>query len=694
VANLSEELKRRKVFKVGGAYLVVAWLAIQGASIGFPAFDAPPWVLRVFILVALIGFQVAVVMAWVFESTPEGIAFDPVRKGTKRVVLVAVVLCALALGWYFKGQPAFRATDTSASVGAAVSRDDDKDGKSRLTAAPTISDQSIAVLPFENLSADPDNAFFATGIQDEILTSLAKVGGLKVISRTSTIKYGAKPENLQQIGKELGVANILEGSVQRSGDTVRVNVQLIDARTDQHRWAETYDRPLANVFKVQSEVAETIAGELNTKLSSAEQAALAKPPTTNARAYEHYLRGLALFLETSSYSKETSYATIREFEAAVKEDPNFTLAWAYLTVQDTWYYFTGFAPTKQQLDKARDALAHAEALDPQLKEVRAARASYLYYGLQDFKGALAITRKLNAEFPNDARAWYYTGLLSRRLGDFDGAIAAFEQCRRLGPNDYSCIGELSVVLWTIQRYPEALRVIESAEALQPGDPAMLALKLHSLWATQGLPAGARMLAALKVDNAGITGLRAQQAEYERDDTRAEALYRKALADYRSDEFSPAVFAGYVPLTLEWRLRLAALHQRHGDAAAAATLYGAIVAEADKQLHAAVNPYVQAAWHAARGIALAGLGRKAEAVAEGERAIAIIPLGKDAFEGPYWPVYLARIHAMNGEAGPALALLRKNVDARMGIDPPGILRLDPLWDPIRKDPGFVALLARQ
>ena len=683
--SLFKELKRRKVFKVGAAYLVVAWLAVQGASIGFPAFDAPPWALRVFILVALLGFPVAVVLAWVFETTPDGLQFDPVRKGTKRVVGVGVLLVVIALGWYFKGQPAYRDDDVFARPGEKVLPIVDS------LPPPPASEQSIAVLPFENLSADPDNAFFATGIQDEILTSLAKVGGLKVISRTSTIKYGAKPDNLQKIGRELGVAYILEGSVQRSGDTVRVNVQLIDARSDQHRWAETYDRPLANVFKVQSEVAETIAGELNTKLSSAEQAALAKPPTTNPRAYEHYLRGLALFLQTSSYSKEESSASIREFEAAVKEDPDFTLAWAYLATQDTWYYFTGFAPTKEQLEKAREALDRAEALDPTLKEVRVARSSYLYYGLQDFKGALAITRKLNVDFPNDGRSWYQTGLLSRRLGDFEGAIAAFVHARKLSPNDYAAISEYAVLLWTIQRYPEALRAFEPALDLNPGDPAMLGLKLHTLWATQGLRAGAEMLAALKVDSAAVSGLRAQQAEYERDDSRAEILYRKAIADYDSEQVSPAAFAGYVPLRVEWRLRLAGLLQRRGDPAGAAKLYREVMDESDKELRTAANPYVQAAWHAVRGLALAGLGRKVDAVAEGQRAVTLIPTSKDAFEGPYWPVYLSRIHAMNGEATPAVDLLRGLVAAQMGADPPGLLRVDPIWDPIRKDAGFGDLL---
>jgi TolB-like protein len=682
--NLVEELKRRKVFKVGAAYLIVAWLAVQGASIGFPAFDAPPWALRIFILVALLGFPVAVVMAWVFEQTPEGMKFDPVKAGTKRIIAIAIALVALAVGWYLKGQPSFRA-ENAAPVGAAFSRD-----QSRPKAAPTVSDQSIAVLPFENLSADPDNAFFATGIQDEILTSLAKVGGLKVISRTSTIKYGAKPENLQQIARELGVANILEGSVQRTGGTVRVNVQLIDARTDQHRWAETYDRKLADVFAVQSEVAQTIAKALNANLTQAEQVALAKPPSTNAKAYEHYLRGLSLTLLAPNYARDSTDMAIKEFEQAVALDPDFTLAWSYLAFQDTWYYFTGFDPSKKRLAKALHDVERAEALDPKLPQVRAARAWYMYYGQQDFKGALAITRQITQDVPNDARAWYTTGLLSRRLGDINGAVAAFQRGRELSPNDYSVISEMAVTLWNAQRYPEALAAINSSLDINSSDPAMLSLKLNTLWATEGLSAGARMLAALKINSAASTGLRALQAEFERDDARAATLYQRAMADYTTDDFWPISFAGYTPLTLEWRLRLAMIKQRQGDAAGAKKLYQSVVDEADAKLSAAENPYVLAAWSAARGMALAGLGRKAEAVTAGERAVALVPISKDGFEGPAWPAYLARIHAMNGEAAPAAALLKAELASHLGVDSVAVVRLDPIWDKIRDHPDFAKL----
>ena len=231
--NFFAELKRRKVFRVGAAYLVAAWLVVQAASIGFPAFDAPPWVLRIFILVALLGFPIAVVMAWVFDLTPEGVKLDADPSGSKRLFAVAALLIVLALGWYFYGQPSYRKGDVT---------------------TPSIADKkSIAVLPFDNLSRDPDNAYFCEGVQDEILTRLAKVADLKVISRTSTQHFKSTPDNLPQIAKQLGVAHILEGSVQKAGEEVRVNVQLINALTDAHLWADTYDRKLTDIFAVESD---------------------------------------------------------------------------------------------------------------------------------------------------------------------------------------------------------------------------------------------------------------------------------------------------------------------------------------------------------------------------------------------------------------------------------------------------------
>ena len=682
--NLFDELKRRKVFKVGAAYLVVAWLAVQAASIAFPAFDAPPWVLRVFILIALLGFPLAVVMAWVFEATPEGMRLDPATKGTKRIVVVAIALSVLALGWYFRGQPAFRAGEAPTPVAATTP------ATAPAPTAPAISDQSIAVLPFENLSADPDNAFFATGIQDEILTSLAKVGGLKVISRTSTIKYGAKPPNLGQIARELGVANILEGSVQRVGNSVRVNVQLIDARTDQHRWAETYDRDLKDVFGVQSEVAKTIAAALKTSLSAAEKAALSTAPTKNEKAYEHYLRGRAMILTAPTYQRKPVEDSIREMEAAVALDPKFVLAWSDLVFQHVWLYFAGLEPTAAQLAKARHARDRAVALAPDAPETDAARAWYLYYGELKFAEALAYARRIQAARPNDARAHYLGAILNRRLGNWAAAEADFRRGRDLSPNDYTIVSELALTLYYQRRYAETLPLLNAALELQPDDSAMLSIKLPTLWNLEGVAGGTRMMAALKSQTAGAIALRAHQAEFERDDARALALYRQSVAMPESGDFWPADFGGYVPASVITRLRLAGVEKRV-DPAAAQQRYRALVTDADAALLASDSRYTTAGWHAVRGLALAGLGQKAEAVAAGKRAMALVPEGSDALEWAAWPSYLARIHAMNGEAKEAVALLRKEMAVVGGLDSVGVAKVDPVWDFVRKDAEFLRLI---
>jgi TolB-like protein len=672
--DLIEELKRRKVFKVGAAYLVVAWLAVQAASIGLPAYDAPPWVLRVFILIALLGFPVAVVMAWVFEATPDGMQLDPVRKGTKRVVAVAVVLVVLAVAWYVKGQPAYRANESA----------------SRPKAAPAVSEQSIAVLPFENLSADPDNAFFATGIQDEILTSLAKVGGLKVISRTSTIKYGAKPENLPQIARELGVAHILEGSVQRTRDQVRVNVQLIDARTDQHRWAETYDRSLADIFKVQSEVATAIADALKANLSASERAQLQTAPTRDPQAYEHYLRGRALILNSPTYQREPAERSIVELRAALAIDPNIIEAWTDLAFQEVWLYFSGLDTRPQTLARAREARDRAVALAPDSAEADRARAYVLYYGDLKFAEALQYARRAQATNPNDARMHYICAVLNRRLGRWEDAELDFRRARDLSPNDYANLSELALMLYYQRRFAEALPTMDAAAALQPEDTAILSIKLPTLWNLQGLAGAKAFTDAMGTSNASLLALRARQAQFERDDARALQLYRQSVAMPENGDFWPDDYGGYVPTSVDTRLRLAGLELRL-DPPAAEKRYRALIADADKGLAAGGSRYVNASWNTVRGTALAGLGKKAEAVAAGQRAMQLVTVDADKLDGPAFVSYLAHIHAMNGEAAEAVALLRVSTKTVGGLDTPVSLALDPVWDPIRNTPEFKSLL---
>ena len=330
IDNFFAELKRRKVFRVGAAYLVAAWLVVQAASIGFPAFDAPPWALRIIILVALLGFPIAVVMAWVFDLTPEGVKLDADTSGSKRLFAVAALLIVLALGWYFYGQPSFRKGDVT---------------------TPSIADKkSIAVLPFDNLSRDPDNAYFCEGVQDEILTRLAKVADLKVISRTSTQHFKSTPDNLPQIAKQLGVAHILEGSVQKAGEQVRVNVQLINALTDAHLWADTYDRKLTDIFAVESEIAKTIAETLQARLTGSEKSSIAKTPTVNSEAYELYLKGRFFWNKRTGDDLRRSVEYLKQ---AIAKDPGYALAYAGLADSYGLLRFYGGASRDESVVPAR-----------------------------------------------------------------------------------------------------------------------------------------------------------------------------------------------------------------------------------------------------------------------------------------------------------------------------------------------------
>src|SRR5437870_10855807 len=328
LGNFFAELKRRNVYKVAIAYGVVAWLLIQIATQVFPFFEIPYWVVRLVVLVIIIGFPIALIVAWAFELTPQGLKRTevadamPTRPSARRAwIYVVIIGGALALGLFFLG----RYTGLRRSEGTASA------------------EKSIAVLPFDNLSRDPDNAYFAEGIQDEILTRLAKIADLKVISRTSTQQYQSKPGNLSEIAKQLGVAHIVQGSVQKAADQVRVNVQLIQVASDSHLWADTYDRKLVDVFTVESEVAKAIAEALQAKLTGGEQLALAVKPTNNSEAYDAYLRGLAL--EVRASSPNDSEKVVGFYERSVQLDPAFALAWARLSRANAQVYFSGLDST-------------------------------------------------------------------------------------------------------------------------------------------------------------------------------------------------------------------------------------------------------------------------------------------------------------------------------------------------------------
>ena len=399
-ATFLTELKRRKVYRVAVAYAIVAWLLIQAASILFPTFEAPPWVMKVFVTAVILGFPVALILAWAFDLTPEGIrrseevaprelkASKPGSKWTA-IIIVAAVLAAALL--------AFQFVRTQRPPSAELPKQ---------TAPTAPLDKSVAVLPFENLSSDKENAFFAQGIQDEIITTLSKISGLRVISRTSTARYNSAPENLPETARQLRASNVLEGSVQKMGNRAHINVQLIQADTDAHLWAQSYDRQLTDIFSVEAEVAKSIADSLQATLSPQEKARVETKPTTNADAYVLYLRGRDYQTRPDNLLQDFRSA-INLYDQAIKLDPNFALAHARLSATTSNVYHF-YEPTETWKQKAHAEALESLRLQPNLGEGHLALGLYHYYMEGDYEAALRELGLAADALPNDGDVGLYT----------------------------------------------------------------------------------------------------------------------------------------------------------------------------------------------------------------------------------------------------------------------------------------------
>jgi TolB-like protein/Flp pilus assembly protein TadD len=454
--NFFAELKRRNVYKVAIAYGVVAWLLMQVASQIFPFFEIPNWAVRLVVLLLIIGFPVALILAWAFELTPEGIKraedVDLTKSTTRRTshkllwitAVVAIVAAALFVSGRFN---LFR--------------------PKRAAATAVASDKSIAVLPFDNLSRDPDNAYFAEGIQDEILARLSKIADLKVISRTSTQKYKSAPGNLREIAQQLGVSNILEGSVQKSADQVRVTVQLINALTDTHLWAEIYDRKLTDIFAVESDVAKTIAETLRARLTGAEESAIAARPTENSEAHELYLRGRYFFGKRGADNLKRA---IDYFNQAIAKDPNYAPAYAGIADSYAILSESPYESRADALNKARVAAEKALALDSKLAEAHVSRGLLFVEDLnlkaaeQEYQRAIELN-------PNYAFAHYLFGFdVLTPLGDFDHAISEMNRAVELDPFSGIINANLGWCYLCARRYPEAAAQFRKAAELDPNSP--------------------------------------------------------------------------------------------------------------------------------------------------------------------------------------------------------------------------------
>ena len=410
--NFFAELKRRNVYKVAVAYAVVAWLLIQAASIILPSFEAPAWLMKILIAALAIGFPIAVVLAWAFEITPQGIVraedVSPTESITKHTghkligvtVVLAVIAASLLAYQFLRSKSA--ATTTPSITSAPTST----------PASTPISEKSIAVLPFENLSDDKQNAFFTDGVQDEILTDLAKIADLKVISRTSVMQYkSGTPRNLREIAQQLGVAHLLEGSVQRAGGKVRVNAQLIDARTDVHQWAQSFDRDIADVFAIQSEIAKAIADQLQAKLSPSEKTAIERPPTSDVTAFDLYSRAKTLLLSLSFtvQAKPNLLQAVDLLDQALAHDPQFFLAYCQLAYGHANLYFQNLDRTPERRAQAEAAVQAAFRLRPDAGEAHLARAENFYRVDLDYSAALKELDTARRTLPNDPHVFELTG---------------------------------------------------------------------------------------------------------------------------------------------------------------------------------------------------------------------------------------------------------------------------------------------
>src|SRR5204862_2124075 len=410
-ATFLTELKRRKVYRVAVAYAIVAWLLIQAASILFPTFEAPTWVMKVFVTAVILGFPVALILAWAFEMTPEGIRREEEvadrepksrkagRKWTAIIVTAAVIATALL---------AFQFTRTRTAATTEFPKQ---------IAAPAASmNKSVAVLPFENLSSDKENAFFAQGIQDEIITTLSRIAGLRVISRTSTARYSSAPENLPEIARQLRVTNVLEGSVQKAGDRVHINVQLIQADNDAHLWAQSYDRQLMDIFGVEGEVAKSIADSLQATLSPQEKVRVETKPTTNADAYVLYLRGREYQTRPDNLLQDFKSA-MNLFDQAVELDSKFALARARLSATASLVYHF-YEPIETWKQKAQVEAFESLRLQQNLGEGHLALGLYHYYIEGDYDAALRELKLATEALPNDGDVVLYTAAVQRRAGHF------------------------------------------------------------------------------------------------------------------------------------------------------------------------------------------------------------------------------------------------------------------------------------
>ena len=645
------ELKRRKVFRVAVAYTVASWLLIQVATQVFPFFEIPAWAVRLVIVVLIIGFPIALVLSWIFDLTPRGI----------------------------------RRTDDEDNVVAHSPR--------LASSAAETPEKSIAVLPFENLGGDKEDDYFAAGVHDDILSNLARIADLKVISRTSVQQFKGETRNLREIARALGVAHVLEGTARRVGNRVRVNAQLIDARSDSHVWGETFDREITDLFALQSELAERITHALRANLSPREKTILHEHSTRDVAAWELYLRARTLFhWAGSGDSHDQGREALRLLDEAIARDPQFAAAHALASRLHSELFWFGYDKSAERLVKARTAAETALKIHQNLGEAHLAYAVYQYFGFRRYDEA---RRHIVAAFrvsPNDSEVLNTAGAIDRRQGRWEEAIANMKKARQLDPRNLSVIWNLLETYLGLHRYDEAERVIVEALKISPAAHfftlACSALPLFQRGDTAPLRAALSKLPPDFDPGGAVTTIAVRVHLMDRDYDAAE----RALATCSHVKLNDNGLSGTAGalddynVPRAWYIGLIA--QRRGDDDVARNAFQSAKSATERELSRTPE---DAKVHAMLALIQAARFEKADALKSARRAAELLPIGRDAYDGPIVTTTLAVVAAQTGEKELALDQLEPLVGIPNGPTA-GTLKAEPEWDTLRGDPRFEKLAA--
>jgi len=657
-----EEVKRRKVYRVAAAYIIAAGGIIQLASATFPAWELPNWSLRLVILLLPVGFPIALILAWAFDITAQGIEATPettvprTRRRRNIIMLIATgIVISAATGFFVLPRVAAHKVD-----------------------------KSIAVLPFENLSDEKENAYFADGVQDDVLTNLSKIGDLRVISRTSVMQYRGRPTNLREIGKALGVSNILEGSVRRSGNKVRVNVQLIDANTDEHIWANDYDGDVTDVFALQSDLAREIANALQAKLSPAEKSQMTRKPTENGEAYLAFVQAhdLSCAMEDLTRLKQSEQL----YQRAIELDPNFALALARYSQLESWMVRTHDASSDHR-EKARTLAERALQLQPELPEARLALGFSYYYGANNYEAALKEFEIAKRGLPNEPEVYLAIGAIQRRQGKWAESTANLEKAARLNPKDTWPLHNLALNYQMQRDFDAANKTVDRALQINPQAIGLWEIKVKLAIAEKG-DFSVYEQAMEKGKSFAVSD--EQRLQLIGNEANLLLLQRKYDQLLQLGEKFPDDSFAAAPGSLAMKYFAIGIAQKGlGDDTAARTA----LVKAKNILEAQLKQKPDDAdLHVGFAKILAWLGEKDAAIAEAQRAVDLRPESKDAFQGPEITEQVAQVYTILGDNARAIELL-DTLLSRPSEVTLHALKVNPAWDPLRNDAGFQALFAK-